>query len=360
MQPTTSLRIAQIAPLWTSVPPATYGGAELMVHWLTEELVRRGHDVTLFASGDSETEARLEPVVERNLIDAMASEEAYLYEPYAAAALARVLARAADFDVIHCHLGTGSIPPTAVSPTPVVHTIHAGLSSPDDVWILERYPGAQIAAMSHSQVEALPAERREAVVVIHHGCDFSAYEPSYEPGTYVAFLGRMGPHKNPAAAIDIARSHDLPIVLAGSPQDATEARYFEEAVMPLVDGEGVVWIGPVDHAAKVEHLRNAAALLFPIDWEEPFGLVMIEAMACGTPVLALRRGAVQEVVDPGKTGFHAQSIEELSSLLPKAVELDRRSVRDHAKRRFSHRRMVDDFASLYRSVVGRSSRWNAV
>jgi glycosyltransferase involved in cell wall biosynthesis len=354
------LRIAQVAPLWTTVPPRAYGGAELMVSWLTEELVRRGHDVTLFASGDSTTAARLEAVTERNLIDSMADREAYLYEPYAAAAIASALRRASDFDVIHCHLGIASVPATALSPTPVVHTVHAGMGSVDDLWVLERFPEIQLAAMSRSQTAALTPERRRRVPVIHHGCDLDAYEPCFEDGRYLAFLGRMGPHKNPVAAIDLARSHDLPIVLAGSPQDESEALYFEAEVKPLIDGDRVVWLGDVDHRSKVEHLRGAAALVFPIAWEEPFGLVMIEAMACGTPVLALSRGSVPEVVDPGVSGYHAGTIEELRALLPRTLSLDRERVRAQASHRFSHLRMVDEFVDLYHALRRRTSRWNVV
>lgn len=352
--PAKRLRIAQVAPLWTSVPPATYGGAELMVHWLTEELVRRDHDVTLFASGDSQTSARLVAVLERNLIDKMAAREAYLYEPYAAAVVAEAL-RAEEFDLIHCHVGPTSIPTTVLSSTPVVHTIHAGLDAVDELWILERYAEVPIAAISRSQVSTVPPERLANVTVVYHGCDFNSYEASFAPGAYLAFLGRMGPHKNPVAAIRIAQACGLPIRLAGMPQDDAERRFFDREVLPLLDGDEVVHLGAIDHREKVQLLRGAAALVFPIDWEEHFGLVMIEAMACGTPVLATCRGSVPEVIDAGKTGFYAATPEDLPPLIPATLALDRRALWEHARKRFSHRRMVDDYVSLYVRLLADSA-----
>lgn len=353
------LRIAQIAPLWTSVPPRTYGGAELMVHWLTEELVRRGHQVTLFASGDSVTAATLHPVCERNLVAAMERGEAFTYEPYAAAAIAEALLRDDDFDVVHCHLGASTIPLSVLSRTPVVHTLHTDLEAIDELWALRRYPQVPIAAISHSQVSSLSADRSSNIRVIHHGCDFDTYEASSEPGEYLAFLGRMGPHKNPVGAIAIARACGMPIRLAGSPQDASEQRYFEAEVEPLLDGKEIVWLGDVDHRAKIELLGKAAALVFPIEWDEPFGLVMIEAMACGTPVLAHRRGSVPEVVDHGKTGFYAETSGLLRTLVGRAQALDRAAVRDHAHHRFNHLRMVDEYLDLYRALAGGTQQWNA-
>jgi glycosyltransferase involved in cell wall biosynthesis len=351
MNTSRSLRIAQVAPLWTSVPPAAYGGAELMVHWLTEELVRRGHDVTLFASGDSSTAAKLVAVCQRNLIDTMARGEAYVYEPYAFAAVAEALRRAAEFDVIHCHVGAAAIPLSALTDTPIVHTVHAGLAAVDELWVLERYPQVPIAAISRSQVSAVPPHRRDNVRVVHHGCDFAAYEASFRPGGYLAFLGRMGPHKNPVGAIGIAKACGLSIRLAGSPQDSSEQRYFAENVRPLIDGKDVVHLGSINHREKVDLLKGASALLFPIDWEEHFGLVMIEAMACGTPVLATRRGSVPEVIDPGRTGFYADTVDQLETLVPATLSLDRRSVWEHARRRFSHLTMVDQYLDLYHSLV---------
>jgi glycosyltransferase involved in cell wall biosynthesis len=189
--------------------------------------------------------------------------------------------------------------------------------------------------------------------IVYNGCDFAAYEPRFEPGHYLAFLGRLGPEKNPLDAIRIAQACNLPIVLAGQAQNAKEERYVEEHIAPLIDGDRVRWIGPVTHPQKNLLLRNAAALLFPILWEEPFGLVMIEAMACGTPVVAHRRGSVEEVIDPGLTGYHAGVIDALAELVPQALALDRRRVRSHAESRFGFHAMVDAYEAQYVALVNR-------
>ncbi len=349
------LRIAQIAPLWASVPPVDYGGTELRVHWLTEGLMERGHEVTLYASGDSRTGATLKSVCPGNLLDAMKSNAAYRYDHYANAAFAEALRESASFDIVHCHSEVAHSPFGILSSAPVICSLRTALSI-DDFWLLQRYPSIAFVAMSRSQIRDLPEEVRRTLPVIHNGCDFGAYGPSAAPGQYLAFLGRMGPHKNPVGAVRVARAAGWPIVLAGRPQDRAEEAYFEREVRPLIDGTAVRYIGPEDQTRKQVFLRDAAALVFPIEWEEPFGIVMIEAMACGTPVVALERGSVAEVVDPGFTGFYAGTIEELSALVPRALALDRRSVRRHAKRRFSHRRMVDDYVRLYGAVLEKTGR----
>jgi glycosyltransferase involved in cell wall biosynthesis len=347
------LRIAQVGPLWTSVPPDRYGGAELMVSWLTEELVRRGHDVTLFASGDSRTAAKLRPVCERNIIEAMSRGEAFVYEPYAVSALADALKDAASFDVIHSHLGCAYVPLAELSGTPVLHTVHAALDLVDELWVLKRYPRAPIAAISRSQVALALQQGRGDIRVIYHGCDFARFAPSFSEGKYLAFISRMGPQKNPLGAIQIAKKAGIPIVLAGKPQNAAEQAYFEAQVKPLFDGRNVIYHGEVNETEKYEFLRDARALLFPIQWDEHFGLVMIEAMACGTPVVACRRGSVPEVVDPGITGYFADSVDDLPALVPKALALDRRALWEHAKARFNHLRMVDEYVETYERLVDR-------
>jgi glycosyltransferase involved in cell wall biosynthesis len=353
--PARRLRIALVAPLWTSVPPAAYGGTELVVHLLAEDLVRRGHDVTLFASGDSRTGGRLRPLGEHNLRVAMERGEAYEYEVYATANLVEAIREADRFDVIHSHLGFGQIPLGVLSRTPVVHTLHTRPAL-DDLWVLSRYPEAAVVAVSRSQVEEVPAARRRHIRVIHHGIDFDAYEFSGAPGGYLAFLGRMGPQKSPLTAIEVARAAGMPLLLAGVPQNAEEEAYFAQRVQPLIDGKDVRWIGAVDHARKNELLRGAAALLFPIQGGEAFGLAMIEAMACGTPVVGWGRASVPEVIDPGRTGFFAGSVAGMTALVPHALALDRQAVRAQALRRFSHRRMVDDYLRTYEALNERAHR----
>jgi glycosyltransferase involved in cell wall biosynthesis len=344
------LRVAVVAPVWARIPPATYGGTERVVHLLAEELVRRGHDVTLFATGDSATSARCEAVVGCGVTDMMAAGEAFEYEHYECANFVEALGRSASFDVVHSHLRASAIPLGELSKAPALHTLHTPLSV-DDLWVLGRYERAAVSAISHFQASAIPPERRRSVRVIHHGIDFDAYTPSSEPGRYLAFLGRMGPQKSPLGAISIARAAGLPLVLAGGPQNAHEELFFERQVAPLVDGRDVTYVGPVDHARKDELLRDAAALLFPIAGDEAFGLVMVEAMACGTPVLACERASVREIVDFGVTGFFAESVDELAVFVPRALALDRDAVRARGLERFGHRRMASDYVEAYRSIA---------
>lgn len=350
------LRIAQIAPLWTSVPPTAYGGAELVVSWLTEGLVRHGCEVTLFASGDSRTSAVLHSACDRNLLAMMSDGEAFVYEGYAIAALIEALRMADRFDVIHCHLGAAFIPLATLCPTPMLYTVHAGLDLADELWMLEHYPDVPIAALSQSQVAAVSASRRRNIDIIYHGCDFDEYQGSTAPGDYLLFLSRMSSYKNPVGAIRVARAVGMPIILAGKPMTQAEQRYFDDQVRPLVDGHDVRYVGSVSPAEKVDLMRGAGALVFPIQWDEHFGVVMVEAMACGCPVVASRRGSVSEVVDFGITGFYAESEDELAALVPRALSLDRRVVRAHAKNRFSLDRLVSDHLAVYRRLAARPRR----
>ena len=344
------LRIAQVAPLWTPIPPSTYGGIELLLALLCDELVSRGHDVTLFASGDCRTSAKLRAVIPVNLGELMARGDALMYEYYMNAAMASVLAAQDEFDIVHCHLPPAWLPFAAAMRTPCTFTLHTSPHT-DDEWALRNFPRANAVAISSAQVAAASSRLGRKFPVVFNGVDFARYDASFEPGKHLAFLGRMSREKNPLGAIRIAQGAGMPIVLAGRPQNAAEEAYFRDEVQPLIDGESVRWIGPADHGQKVVLLRDAAALVFPIQWDEPFGLVMIEAMACGAPVLAVRRGSVAEVVDEGVTGFTALTPGELAPLVAKACALDRRKVRGHAASRFSHTKMVDDYLAHYRSLL---------
>ncbi|MEA3208447.1 MAG: hypothetical protein QOE70_1504 [Chthoniobacter sp.] len=353
------LRIAQVAPLWTRIPPTTYGGIELLMKLLIDELVERGHDVTLFSSGDCLTRGRLHPVCDANLTELITRGEAYMFEYYASSMMAEVLRAAADFDVIHYHVSTAWLPLAATVATPGLFTMH---TSPhfDDEFVMRRWPQVMVSGISQCQMHAATVKLGREFPIVYNGCDFAAYEPSYEPGDYLAFLGRLSPEKNPLGAIRIAQAAGLPIVLAGQPQNENERRYFHAEIEPLIDNDKVRWIGPVNHPQKNELLRHASALLFPIQWEEPFGLVMIEAMACGTPVIAHRRGSVEEVIDQGVTGFHSVAIDGMAELVAPALQLDREAVRAQAMRRFGFQTMVDQYVALYSSLAkSRGSRIRA-
>jgi len=346
----THLRIALVPPLWARVALATQGGVEHVVCLLADELVRRGHDVTVFTSSDSSTKAKIKAVCEWNMIEAMKWNRAWEYEYYETCNIAEVLQESDSFDVIHFHVGCYALPLGALSRVPVLHTLHNPVT-PDAIWLLKRCAAAPVTAVSRRQISEVPEERQRDIRIINNGCDFSSYEYSESPGDYLAFLGRMGPGKSPLDAIRIAKEAGLPIVLAGEPLDGQERTYFEEKIEPLIDGKDVVYIGAVDHKQKVAFLKDAAALLFPIQAEEAFGLVMIEAMACGTPVIALQRSSVEEVVDFGKTGFYGDSMGTLASFVPRALLLDRNIVREHAGQRFGHVRMVDNYLQAYEAIL---------
>ena len=352
------LRIAQVSPLWTAIPPRTYGGIELVLKLLTDELVARGHEITLFSSADSNTAARLKATCEANLTDLIIDGKAYCYEHYTSSTMAEVLRSAREFDIIHYHLSSAWLPLAATVQTRGLFTFHT-TTLLDDEWAMRRWPEVAVAGISRQQMHGAGLRLGREFPIVYNGCDFDAFTPRFEAGEYLAYLGRMSREKNPLGAIRIAQSTGMPLVLAGRPQNGTEERYFAEAIKPLIDNDRIRWIGAVNHAQKNELLRDAAALVFPIEWDEPFGLVMIEAMACGTPVVAHRRGSVEEVVDDGITGYHSAVMDALVELVPRAMELDRRMVCEHAKGRFGYHRMVDDYLALYRMLIGSDSAASA-
>jgi glycosyltransferase involved in cell wall biosynthesis len=331
------------------VPPLTYGGTERIVSCLTEELVARGHEVTLYAAAGSRTSARLRITREETLYNTW-EKECWRKELAHASCIGEALRDSAEFDLIHFHMGAFSVPFSAAASVPTIHTLPSPVY-PDDAWNLLRFPEARVTARSHKQVSELPEWRRSGIDVIYNGCDFDRFPEPTGPGRYLAFLGRMGEVKNPLEAIEAAQMAGMPIVLAGAPVEESDREYFDAWIRPLIDGKNVTWIGPVNDAQKNELLRGAAALLFPIQWDEAFGIVMIEAMACGVPVLAYENGSVAEVVDSGITGFFANSLEELAESVRPALALDRALVRQHARSRFSHRIMTDAYLRVYESAI---------
>ena len=342
------MRIAQVAPLYEAVPPTRYGGTERVVSYLTEELVRRGHEVTLFASGDSVTRARLVAVLERAVRNDPGNREvmavAHTRE------LAMVLARVREFDVIHCHMDHPAFPLSRLSPTPVLHTLHGRLDLPYLAPLFRELRDVPFVSISGAQRAPLAGLGVRWAGTVHHGIPLDRFPFSAAPGSYLAFLGRLSPEKRPDLAFEIARRVGLPLKIAAK-ADPTERAYFETEIRPQLDDPLVEYLGEVGDADKPAFLAGAVALLFPIDWPEPFGLAMIEAMACGTPVIARPCGAVLEVVVPGRTGFVGESIVDLVDGVKRIETISRRECRRRVETSFSVERMADGYEALYRRLT---------
>jgi glycosyltransferase involved in cell wall biosynthesis len=346
------VKIAQVAPLWEAVPPAGYGGTERVVSWLTEELVRRGHGVTLFASGDSSTRARLVPIVEQGLRHTSPSADAATAEHFRL--LARVFEQAGSFDIIHCHVDYWAFPFAGLVRTPTVHTIHGRLDLPYLQAVYRDFGRLPLVSISHAQRAPLTTVRPSWVATVHHGMPLRDVPFAATPGRYLAFLGRISPEKRPDMAIDIAIRTGLPLRIAAK-VDAADREYFEAVIAPRLRHPLVEFVGEVSGAEKLAFLRDARALLFPIDWPEPFGLVMVEAMACGTPVIARPCGSVPEVVVHGRTGFLAETVDALAAAVGEVERIDRAECRRHVENHFSVDRMVDDYETVYRRLLTRAA-----
>jgi glycosyltransferase involved in cell wall biosynthesis len=339
------MRIAQVAPLAESVPPKLYGGTERVVAWLIDELVELGHDVTLFASGDSKTRATLVPAWPRALRLGRPRADPIVAQ---AALLEAVAERASDFDVIHVHIDWLPLPLLSRLGVPFVTTNHGRLDLPGLSNVVRRFPDAPFVSISNNQREPLP----EAywLGTVYHGLPVDSLRPSFARGSYLAFLGRLTAEKGPEVAMRIARAAGIPLHIAAKIPRG-ERGYFKNTLEPQVDSKTVKLTGEVDDKTKEQFLAGAAALLFPIDWPEPFGLVMIEAMACGTPVIAFRSGSVPEVIDDGITGFVVDDEDGAIRAIRRLDQLDRRQVRAHFEKRFSSRRMATEYVRLYETLV---------
>ena len=343
------VKIAQVAPLYESVPPRLYGGTERVVSYLTEALVELGEDVTLFATADSKTAARLFPVVEtglrltEGLVDRMAPH-ILLME--------RVCERAADFDVIHFHIDYLHFNLSRRLGLCSVTTLHGRLDIPELAPLYREFHDLPLVSISDAQRAPLPWPDWRATV--YHGIPLDLYRPTDAPGQYLAFIGRISPEKRLDIAIEIARRAALPLKVAAKIDDV-DRRYFDQTIQPLLADSRVEFLGELGDADKQQLLGNALALVFPIDWPEPFGLVMIEAMACGTPVIAFPCGSVREVVDEGVTGFVVANVEEAARAVAKARNLDRARCRRQFERRFSARRMAEDYLEVYRQLSTRGN-----
>lgn len=341
------LRIAQVAPLFESVPPKRYGGTERVVSYLTEELVHAGHQVTLFASGDSVTSAELVPMARTGL-----RLDDQVLDPLAhqVLMLETVSQRARDFDVVHFHWDYLHFPLARRLGVPQVTTLHNRLDTPDLRELFREFRDLPLVSISRSHQGPLPWANW--VASIHHGIPPELHTASYRPGDYFVFIGRVSPEKRLDRAIAIARRLGIPLRVGAKVEEKDRA-FYESEVLPLLGDPLIEFLGEIDEARKGELLRGALALLFPIDWPEPFGLVMIEAMACGTPVIAFRRGAVPEVLDDGVTGFVVDDLEAAVHAAKQAVQLDRRSIRRVFEQRFAAARMAGEYVSVYRTLIDR-------
>jgi glycosyltransferase involved in cell wall biosynthesis len=339
------MKIAQIAPLWETVPPTTYGGTELVVSRLTEELVRRGHEVTLFASGDSQTQARLEAGSPRALRFDPSIKEPVMYELLHAS---EVYKHAEEFDIIHSHVGVWSLALASLVSTPTVHTLH-GTFTRDNNKIFRQHHTQPYISISDSQ----RLLNINYVATVYNGISvelFPFYEkPQYPP--YLAFLGRFSPEKGPQHAIAIAMATGWHLKMAGK-VDVVDKEFFDKEIAPHIDGEQIEFLGEMNHQQKADLLGNASATLFPITWSEPFGLVMAESMVVGTPVIAMNMGSVSEVIANGVSGYVCQSYEEMAKMIPKALQLNRQKCREHVENNFSVKHMVDGYEAVYEKIVG--------
>ncbi len=338
------MKIAQVAPLWERVPPPTYGGIELVVSRLTDELVRRGHDVTLFASGDSQTLAKLEAVYPRALrLDPNVKE----YAVYELLELSQVYQLASEFDIIHSHVGISAIPLASLVPTPTVHTLHSRFT-PDNRHVYSHHQKQSYVSISNAQRQI----DLNYAGTVYNGINPEDYPfvAKHEEPPYLAFLGRFSPEKGPQHAIAIAKQAGWRLKMAGK-VDVVDSKFFEQEIAPQIDGQQIQYLGEINHAEKAELLGNAATTLFPITWQEPFGLVMIESMAAGTPVIAINMGSVSEVVANGVSGFVCQSYEEMAAMIPSALELNRQTCREYIESKFSVIQMVDGYEAVYSRII---------
>jgi glycosyltransferase involved in cell wall biosynthesis len=339
------MRVAQVAPLYESVPPKYYGGTERVVSYLTEELVRQGHEVTLFASGDSETKARLVAACPRSLRLAKRCQDQMAHHYVM---LENVFQRAAEFDIIHFHVDYLYFPLSRREVIPHVTTLHGRLDLPDLVPLYQEFCDTPVISVSNGQREPLPWANWQATV--YHGLPADLYRYRREPGSYLAFLGRISPEKRVDRAIEIATRVGMPLKIAAK-VDRVDKDYFDSVIAPLLRNSLVEFVGEIGDSEKDDFLGNAYALLFPIDWPEPFGLVMIEAMACGTPVIAYRGGAVPEIMEQGHTGFIVHGLEDAVEAVRDVPQLSRKRCREVFEQRFTATRMAHDYVQQFERLI---------
>ncbi len=339
------MRIAQVSPLWESVPPKLYGGTERIVSYITEELVAMGHDVTLFASGDSETSAKLEAICPQalRLNTGIFNRDAPLIMQQE-----RALGVSGNFDIVHSHLDFLGFPVARRNAVPMVTTLHGRLDLPELEPIFREFSEMPLVSISASQRRPLPWANWAGT--IHHGLPRNLYNFHPKSEGYLAFLGRISPEKRPDQAIEIAKRAGIPLKMAAK-VDPADRVYYEAAVEPLLNHPLIEFVGEISDAEKNDFVGNAMALVCPYDWPEPFGLVLIEALACGTPVLAYRRGSIPEIIDHGSTGFVCETVDEMVEAVGQVALLERRRCRAAFDERFTADRMARDYVALYERIL---------
>lgn len=342
------MRILQLAPLWEAVPPPAYGGTEAVVHLLTETLVARGHDVTLAASGDSATSAKHLAIYHRSLRRA---DDLNDRGPYDWTHVALALKHARDFDIVHNHAGELAMSMSHLIPTPMLTTMHC-LTTPDTEFVWQRY-GGYYNTISRSQRRSLPefASARFAGHV-YNAIDVESFPFEAHKGEDLLFLSRLAPEKGPQHAIAVARKLGMRLILAGK-VDHYDRRFFDEVVRDQIDGEQIVFVGEADASRKRDLYKRARCLLMPLCWEEPFGLVMPEAMACGTPVISFRRGSAPELIAHGETGYVVDSVEEMADAVAAVSDIDPQRCRQHVRQHFSPEIMAGAYVELYERLLDR-------
>jgi glycosyltransferase involved in cell wall biosynthesis len=339
------MKIAQVAPLFESVPPQCYGGTERVVSYLTEELVRQGHQVTLFASGDSVTQAHLVAACPRAL---RLDEQCVDQLAHCMVLLEHVFRQAPTFDLLHFHIDYLHFPLSVRQRVPHVTTLHGRLDIPDLVPVYQTFPSMPVVSISDAQRIPLPGLQWQGTV--YHGLPEDLYTFQDTPGSYLAFLGRISPEKGIEQAIAIARQAGMPLKIVAK-IDQVDREYFQSVVQPLLDDPLVEYLGEMGERDKNAFLGQAYALLFPIDWPEPFGLVMIEALACGTPVIAYGRGSVPEVLEDGVTGWIVAGRDDAIQAIAQVSTLSRRRCRQTFEERFSATQMTQDYLRIYQQLL---------
>jgi glycosyltransferase involved in cell wall biosynthesis len=343
------MRIAQVSPLTEAVPPKFYGGTERVISWLTEELVELGHEVTLFASGDSTTRAKLQAMWPKALrLDGSVRDPNALHMSM----IEQVCRRSQEFDIIHFHLDYYPFSLMSRQAVPFVTTLHGRLDLPEHQPVFETFAAAPVVSISHSQRR--PIHSANWVGTVHHGLPRTLLTPQPVKPSYLAFLGRISPEKRVDRAVRIAQRCGLPLKVAAK-VDRVDQDYFDDEIRQLFELPFVEYIGEIADHQKAEFLSGAVALLVPIDWPEPFGLVMIEALACGTPVIAYNRGAVPEIVEDGVTGFVVEDETSAVGAINHLPRLSRAAVRQRFEQRFTGRRMAEDYLSIYRQLIRQKS-----